>query len=399
MAYKEGSALSDIRVLDLGCVLSAPLGASLLADMGADVIKIERPQTGDSARFNNPIIDGVSTYYINFNRSKRGITLNMKSEKGKEVLRRLIETADVLIENFRPGVMDKLGFSYEDVSRINPQIIYASISGFGQDGPYAHRAGYESCGSGHERIDERYWRSGRKAIPLRSVYCRRHGRQNMVLAILAALHYRERTGRGQRIDVALTDVCIIGMSSVNLTYLTKGEVPQPQGNGYTASAPGDSYKTKDGSVVLLAGTQAQWVKLCEVLGHPEWTERMEFRTNVERVQNKTILNELIDGVIINYTTDEIVKLLLDAGLPAGPIMNVEQVVSDQHFAGTRKMFTTVNDPKLGEIKIMNQSFKMSETTPYVRGSAPMLGQDNEEVLRSLGYSTEEIKCMKEEHVI
>lgn len=399
MAYKEGSALSDIRVLDLGCVLSAPLGASLLADMGADVIKIERPQTGDSARFNNPIIDGVSTYYINFNRSKRGITLNMKSEKGKEVLRRLIETADVLIENFRPGVMDKLGFSYEDVSRINPQIIYASISGFGQDGPYAHRAGYDPVAQAMSGLMSVTGDPGGKQFRCGASIADVMAGQNMVLAILAALHYRERTGRGQRIDVALTDVCIIGMSSVNLTYLTKGEVPQPQGNGYTASAPGDSYKTKDGSVVLLAGTQAQWVKLCEVLGHPEWTERMEFRTNVERVQNKTILNELIDGMIINYTTDEIVKLLLDAGLPAGPIMNVEQVVNDQHFAGTRKMFTTVNDPKLGEIKIMNQSFKMSETTPYVRGSAPMLGQDNEEVLRSLGYSTEEIKCMKEEHVI
>lgn len=399
MNYKEGSALSDIRVLDLGCVLSAPMGASILADMGAEVIKIERPKTGDSSRYNNPIIDGVSTYYINFNRSKKGITLDMKSEKGKEVLRRLIETADVLIENFRPGVMDKLGFSYEEVSKINPRIIYASISGFGQDGPYAHRAGYDPVAQAMSGLMSVTGDPGGKHFRCGASIADVMAGQNMVLAILAALHYRSLTGRGQRIDVALTDVCIIGMSSVNLTYLTKGEIPQPQGNGYTASAPGDSYRTRDGHVVLLAGTQAQWVKLCEVLGHPEWTEREEFLTNEERVQNKAILNELVDSVIIEYTTDEIVDLLLAAGLPAGPILNVEQVVNNPHFSQARNMFTSVNDPRLGETRIMNQSFKMSETNPYVRGPAPMLGQHNEAVLRSRGYSEDEITNMVAEHVV
>lgn len=399
MIVKNGSALAGLKVLDLGCVLSAPLGASILADLGAEVIKIETPTGGDSARMNMPIKDGVSTYYINFNRSKRGITLNLKTAEGKKILRQLIEKSDILIENFRPGVMKRLGFGYEEVSKINSRIIYASISGFGQDGPYAQRAGYDPIAQAMSgimsvtgEVDGSQVRCGASIADVMAG-------QNMVMAILAALYYRTVTGRGQQIDVALTDVCMIGMSSVNLTYLTDGKVPQPQGNGYVAVAPGDSYPTKDGHLVTLAGSQKQWIKFCEALGHPEWVDVPEFKTNADRVSHKPMLNQVISEVTRVHTTDETVDALLTAGLPAGPILNVEQVFHNKHFQGAREMFTTVNHPKLGEVYIMNQSFKMSETNPYVRNCAPLLGQDNSDVLVELGYSESDVQKFKEAGII
>lgn len=399
MEYKNGSALSGIRVLDLGNVLSAPLGAAILADLGAEVIKVERPKGGDSARFNNPIKDGVSTYFINFNRSKKGITLDMKAEEGKEILRRLIKSADVLIENFRPGVMDRLGFGYEDVSKLNPRLIYASVSGFGQSGPYSQRAGYDPVAQAMSGIMSVTGDSPEKVFRCGASIADVMAGQNLALAILAALQYRERTGRGQQIDVALTDVCIIGMSSVNLNYLTFGTIPQPLGNGYVASAPGDVYPTADGRFVTLAGNQKQWEAMCGVLGHPEWADMPEFKSNIERVNNKPILNPLIASETIKYTTEDIVGRLIQAGLPAGPIMNVGQVVNDEHFGKAREMFTEVEDERLGTVKIMNQSFKMSETNPYVRGSAPQLGEHNAEILQGLGYSEEEIAALKNSAVI
>lgn len=399
MEYTKGSALEGLRVLDLGCVLSAPLGAAILADMGAEVIKIEKVNGGDQARCNNPMREGISTYYINFNRSKKGITLNMKAPAGKKILRQLIETADVMIENFRPGVMDKLGFSYEEVSRINPGIIYASVSGFGQTGPYAQRAGYDPIAQAMSGLMSVTGEPGQRNFRCGASIADVMAGQNMALAILAALQYRSRTGRGQRVDVALTDVCIIGMSSVNLGYLTNGVVPQALGNGYVASAPGDSYATKNGWMVMLAGSQSQWVTLCKVLGHPEWLEIPEFATNADRVLHKPELNALLADMFKGYTTEEAVDLLLEAGLPAAPILDVGQVVNNEHFAGAREMFTQVEHPQLGEVRIMNQSFKMSETNPYVRRRAPLLGEHNNEVLGALGYSEEEIAKLREDGII
>ena len=399
MIVKDGSALAGLTVLDLGNVISAPLGAAILADLGADVIKIERPGSGDTCRANMPMKDGVSDYFVNFNRSKRGITLNMKSETGKEILRKLIEKADVLIENFRPGVMDKLGFSYDECAKLNPGIIYASVSGFGQDGPYSQRAGYDPVAQAMSGIMSVTGEEGSEGVRCGASIADVMAGQNMVLAILAALYHRNITGRGQQIDVALTDVCMIGMSSVNINYLTNGTVPRPLGNGYTALAPGDSYPTIDGRFVMLAGAQNQWIKLCTLLGHSEWVDMPEFATNRDRVEHKQRLNDVISAETMKYRTDDIINKLLDAGLPCGPILNVEQALNDEHFCGSRKIWTSVEHPKVGEMRIMNQSFKMSETNPHVRSCAPELGQHNEPVLTELGYSKEDILKLKENGII
>ena len=398
---QKGSALAGIKVLDLGRVLAAPLCTSILADLGADVIKVEAPGVGDNSRDNLPKKDDISMYYVNFNRSKRGITLDLKSAKGKEILTKLIKEADILVENFRPGVISKLGFSFEACQKINPGIIFASISGFGQEGPYAKRAGFDPIAQAMSGIMSITGEQGQKRVRCGASIADVMAAQNTALAIMVALWHRNNTGRGQMIDVALTDVCIVGLSSVNQVYLTDGVVPAPLGNGYAASAPGDSYPTKDGEdqVVLLTGSPQNWVSLCEVLGHPEWPSRPEFIDNNTRVKNKPLLNAEICSATRNFTTEELIGKLLGAGLPAAPIMNIAQVAADAHFQGVREMFTEVEHPKIGKMKITNQSFKMSETNPHVRCCAPDLGQHNIEVLQGLGYSNEEIAKLAEEKVI
>ena len=401
MEFKKGSVLEGVKVLDMGRVLSGPMCTSILADMGADVIKIES-LNGDDSRASLPKKDGYSIYYLNFNRSKRGITLDLKAPKGKEIFTKLIKQSDVVVENFRAGVMAKLGFSYEDCAKINPGIIFASISGFGQKGPYANRAGFDPIAQAMSGIMSVTGAPGQKRVRAGASIGDVMAAQNTALAIVAALRHRDRTGRGQAIDVALTDVCIIGLSSMNIVYLTNGTVPEPIGNGYAASAPGDSYPTKDGDdkIVITTGTShSMWLNLCDVLGHPEWKEAPEFLTNDDRVKNKPKLNAAIGEVTRQMDTNELVDKLLAAGLAVGPVYNIKQVAEDEHFQAYREMFAEVDDPQIGKIKINNQSFKMSETTPYIRGSAPGLGQHNNEVLKELGYTEKEIAEFGEMKVI
>lgn len=399
MQIVNGSALAGLKVLDFGNVISAPYGAAVLADLGADVIKIERTVGGDTARANLPMKDGVSDYFVNFNRSKRGISVDMKTESGKEIIKKLIAESDVIVENFRPGVMEKLGFGYEECEKINPGIIYASVSGFGQSGPYSQRAGYDPVAQAMSGIMSVTGEYGSEGVRCGASIADIMAGQNMCLAILAALYYRGITGHGQQIDVALTDVCMIAMSSVNINYLTNGTIPTPLGNGYTALAPGDCFPTADGRFVMLCGAQNQWLKFCSLINHDEWAEMPEFLTNKDRVANKPMLNKMISEETVKYTTEEIITKLLSVGLPCGSVLNVEQALNDEHFLGSREIWTSVEHPRVGEMKIMNQGFKMSKTNPYVRNCAPELGQDNNDILLHLGYTEDEIENLKKEGVI
>lgn len=396
---KNGSALDGLKVLDLGRVLSAPFCAATLADMGAEVIKVEVPGQGDIARNMYPKKDQISTYYVAFNRGKKGITLNLKTEKGKKILRRLIGRADVLVENFRPGVMERLGFSYREASAINPRLIYASISGYGQTGTYAHRAAYDPVAQAASGLMSVTGEKGGQMVRCGASIADILAGQNAVIAILAALEHRRTTGRGQQIDISLIDSCIVALSSINQIYFTTGKIPEPRGNSFEGSAPGDSYPTADGRVVILSGQDWEWKKLCRVLGHDEWLSLEEYATPAARVANREALDGMITGATSGFETQALIDKLNEVGIPASAVKEIDQVVNDPHYRDTRQMFADVRHPVLGEVRITNSCLKMSETTPYVRGCAPTLGEHNREVYEWLGLTGAEIEELRAEGVI
>lgn len=390
----DGSALKGLKVIDMGQMIAAPFCTAIMADMGADVIKIES-KTGDISRQSLPKVDGISTYYITFNRSKRGMAINLKTEKGKEVLRKLIKDADVLVENFRPGVMERLGFSYDEVSALNPRIVYASISGFGQKGKYANRACFDPIAQAYSGLmsvtgpkDGPNCRCGASITDIMAG-------QNALIAILAALYERNTSGKGQYIDIALVDAGIVAMSSLNAVYNTEGRVPGPHGNSFDATAPGNTYPTKDGIISISAGQSREWPKFAQAIGHPEWITDDRFSAIEARVANRDLLDHLIAQETRTYTTNDLMDKLLAVALPCAPIYSIRDVAHDPQFVEERKMFTDVEEPHIGKVRITNQGIKMSRTNPYVRSCAPELGQDNESILHQLGYSDQDIEEMKE----
>lgn len=396
-AYKKGSALEGIKVLDLGRVIAGPFAATLLADMGAEVIKVEMPGVGDNARDNLPMKNGESTYFMNFNRSKKGITLDIK--KGKNLFLQMVKEVDVIIENFRPGVMEKLGLGYETLKEVNPGLIYASVSGFGQTGPYSKRAGYDPIAQAMSGLmsingwpDSPPLRAGASIADIL-------GGTNAALGILAALYYRNLTGVGQLVDISLLDSTIVSLASVSQLYLTDRTMPQRRGNGYVAGAPGGSYKCKDGYVIFLALGDSAWLKLCKTIGRKDLLEDERFMTNQLRVQNYIELDEIMNDWTKDKEVNEVVELFLSVGLPAGPIFDMEQVYNDPHIMGDREMFTKINHPIVGEVEVTNQAIKMSETSPFVRSSSPLLGEHNEEVYKSFGFSEEQIEEFKQNNII
>lgn len=400
MERKKGSALTGLKVLDLGRVIAGPLASSILADMGADVIKIEDPSSGDLARNMMPKKDGISTYFVMFNRGQRGITLNLKSNEGKEILRNMIAFADVLIENFRPGVMKRLGFSYEEVEKINPKIIYASISGFGQEGVYSQRALLDPVAQAISGLMSVTGPAGGEQVRCGASVCDILAAQNTVIAILAAIEHRRISNHGQHIDISLVDSAIFALASINQIYFTTGKVPQNLGNFFEASAPGNTYPTSDGQKLMIsAGQASMWPKFARALGHEEWLEMPEFKNVEDRVKNRKLLDPMVAEATARFTRDELLDKMVEAKIPVGPVMTVADVANDPHFRDERDMYADVKHPELGTVRITNTAIKMSETNPYVRGCAPLLGEHNDQVYRELGYSQEEIDSWKERGVI
>ncbi|WP_316860205.1 CaiB/BaiF CoA-transferase family protein [uncultured Cohaesibacter sp.] len=391
-------ALEGLRVLDLGRVLSAPFCTAMLGDMGADVIKIEQPGRGDDSRGFMPRKDDISTYFINFNRSKRGITLNLKT--GKDVFLELVKNVDVVVENFRPGVMKKLGLDYDELKKVNPRLIYAAISGFGQTGPYSSRAGYDTMAQAMAGIMSVTGFPGSEPTRCGASVADIMGGLQAVIGILAALRHREKSGEGQMVDVALVDVSVVGLSSVNQVYLTTGRVPQRNGNSYESSAPGGGYSTKDGYFVMNGSAPKFWAILCNAMNKPELIEDERFKTNSLRVTNKHELDAIITEWTKTMTTDELMDLLLPLGFAVAPVMTLDKVAADPHIAGVRHMFGEVEHPQVGKIRVTNQAVKMSATNPEIKRSSPLLGEHNKEIyLEELGFSEERFEEMQREEIV
>lgn len=390
-------ALENIKILDLTRVIAGPYCGAMLADLGADVIKIELPGRGDDARAYGPYVNGESLYYGNLNRNKRGITLNLKSEEGKEIFRKLAKDADVVIENYRPGVMDKLGLGYEELKKINPRLIYAAVSGFGSYGRYSKRPGYDIISQAMGGLMSVTGHPGNGPTRVGSAIGDVLGGMNLVIGILAALQARHTTGEGQRVDVSLIDSVIASLENAYQRYEVSGQNPVRMGNAYASIAPYDSYEASDGWLVIGCGNDKLYKQFCDNILHmPELVDDPRFDCNVNRVANNLELKEIIqDNFTHKHTVKECVDMILGAGIPAGPIYNVSDIMEDPHIRDDREMFIHVNHPVMGDVILNGNPVKLSDTKVGIRFPSPTLGQHNHEVFSELGYSDEEIAALGE----
>ena len=392
-------ALDGVTVLDLSRVLAGPYCSMILSDMGATVIKVEVPGTGDDTRGFPPFKDGKSGYFMNMNRNKKGITLNLK--KGKDVFLELVRKADILIENYRPGTMEKLGIGYEELKKINPKLVYGCISGFGHYGPYSKRPGYDIVGQAMSGImSVTGWPDGeatRAGAPVSDTVAG----ISLAAGVLAALHYAQKTGRGQKVDIALVDSLVSVMQIINQIYLIGGRIPGRTGNAYESTAPYDTFPTKDGQhVVIGVANDKFWRQICEMMGRTELIHHPDMAKNGDRVRNRDKIKPIVTEWTMTKTAKELVDQLLETGLPTAPIYDVKQVTEDPHIAGAREMFIEIEDPDVGAVKVTNSQIKMTETKPGFKSPAPALGQHNREIYGGmLGFTEEQLNKMKEDGVI
>lgn len=389
-------ALAGIKVLDVTQFLAGPYCGLTLADLGAEVIKIESPPAGDFVRIAVPQINGVSIYYENMNRGKKSVTINLKTPEGKEIFTKLLAEADVLVENNRPGVMERLGFSYEQTRKINKRLIYCSISGFGQTGPYSQRPGYDLIGQAMSGAMSLTGMRGqiplKYGVPIGDVL----GGMNGVIGILAALQYRAISGEGQHIDTALVDGLVGSMLTNSMGYIVTGNIPGPAGNRYFNAYPYDSFTAKDGEYVIACGTDPHFAALCKVMNKPELLEDTRFKNFLDRKSNPNMdeLKAIVDEWSSHKTVAECVELIMAADIPVAPIYNIKQMYEDPHIHEAREMFVDLEHPIAGKITITGNPIKMSATptTPTKRG--PMLGEHNEEIYGALGYDSAAIQELK-----
>ena len=398
----QQGALNDITVLDMTRVLSGPFAGTWLGEMGANVIKIEIPNGGDESRRNPPFSpNGTSAFNTTINRNKRGITLDLKKEEGKEIFRELVKKADVVLENFRPDVMDRLGLGYEELKKINPRIIYASISGFGSYGPYAKRPAYDVIAQAMGGIMFGIGEEGGDPLKVGASIGDITAGMNSIIGILAALHHREKTGLGQRIETSLVESIIALQQSENNRYFVDNEIIRGTGSKHATNCPYGAYHTKDGMFMIGCGKNELWCKLCDqVLGKPELGTDPRFDSIVNRVAHKKEIEEILESWSMEHTTAEVVDALLAAGVPGGPLMSIKDLAEDPHFNDVRGMFPTMQQPGVGDFRVTAVPIKFSETPTTISRPAPALGEHNIEVYNEyLGFDEQKLAQLKEQGII
>lgn len=395
-----GKILDSVVVLDLTRVLAGPYCGMLLADMGATVYKIETPCKGDDSRAFGPFINGESVYYMNFNRGKFGCTLNLKAPEGKRIFREMVKKADIVLENYRPGTMEKLGLGYEALKVLNPELVYGAVSGFGHSGPYRQRAGYDIIGQAMGGLmSTTGWPQGeatRTGTPMGDVL----GGLNLAIGVLAALFRAKETGKGDKVDVSLVDSVVSSMTNINMIYLATGRIPERIGNRYESTYPYDTFRAKDDSVVIGAGNDELFEMLCERMGRPELKTDPRFIKVKNRVENHEKMKEIIEEWTVNYTVDEIVEMLNSAGIPGCPINSVDQIVKDPQIAVARNMFPEIDHPVVGRMRVTNNALKFTGQNADPSVPAPTLGQDNDKLFGEfLNLSAEQIIQLREAGVV
>jgi len=392
--------LAGVRVVDLSRILAGPYCTQALADAGADVVKIEEPGKGDDTRgWGPPFVNGESVYFLSVNRGKRGITLNLKPPQGREILWRLLETADVLVENFRPGTLDRLGFSWDEVHRRHPRIVYASISGYGADGPWGGRPGYDAVVQGEGGLmsltgaaDGPPFKVGASLV---DVLAGMTAFQGIVLALLR----RERTGQGARVDVSLLESLLPTLTYQAAGYLIGGQEPVRLGNRHPNLAPYETFEAADGYLIVGVGSESLWRSFCVVLGRAELATDPHFATNALRVTNYADLRGVLAPLLKTRPAGEWLSALEGAGVPCGRVRSVGEALEGPQVAA-RGLLLELEHPLAGRGRYVGSPIHLSDARRASRRPPPLLGQDTEEVLRErLGLSPESLATLRREGVV
>jgi CoA:oxalate CoA-transferase len=393
--------LEGIRILDLTWVLSGPFATMTLSDLGAEVIKIERLKVGDIARGNGPHINGVSTYFTSLNRGKKSVTLNLTTKKGKEIFLGLAQRVDVVVENFVPGTMKRLGLDYPVLKEINPRLIFASCSGFGQTGPYSNKPALDIIVQSMGGIVSVTGEPGRPPVkPGASIGDITAG-LFLAVSILAALNERHKSGLGQAIDISMMDCQMALQENAFVRYLATGEIPERLGTRHPVFTPFQVFESQDGYVAIatMGGAQDQWPIFCSVIGRLDIIDDPRFESGWLRTQNYAILEPIMNAALKTKTTQEWLKDFEAVSIPCGPVNTIAQVAADPQVAH-RNMIVEVQHPKSGNFKVVNSPVKLSRTPGNVKKGAPELGENTEEVLKQmLGVTDSEIKAMREQNII
>lgn len=385
--------LDGVKVLDLTQIMAGPMCTLLLADMGADVIKVERPGGGDDTRrMGSRVAGGFAAGFLALNRNKRSIALDLRAAAGKAVFRRMAATADIVAENFRPGVMERLGLGYEALSAINPRLIYASISGFGGTGPYRNRGGFDLVAQGMSGLMSITGFPGgppaKVGVPITDIGAGSFA----AFGILAAYIHAQRTGQGQQVDASLLEAGIAYTVWESSEYFASGEIPGPLGSAHRVNAPYQALRTRDGYINIGAASQPTWEQFCRAIGREELIEDARYKEPNDRKARETELAELLEGILTEHTTDYWLERLESAGVVAGPIYDMSQVYADEQTLA-REMLATLDDAELGTLRNIGVPVKLSATPGSIRRRGPALVEHTRDILLEHGYTDGEVDSL------
>jgi CoA:oxalate CoA-transferase len=389
----------NLVVLDLTRVLAGPYAAMMLADYGADVIKIEAPETGDDSRAFGPFIGQESAYFMSLNRGKRSMTLNLKVPDAVALFKDMVGKADVLLENYRPGTMEKFGLGYDVLKQLNPRLIYASCSGFGQTGPYMKQPAYDVIVQGMGGLMSITGHEGGEPTKAGASIGDIAAGLFTMIGVATALYARDRTGHGQMVDVAMLDCQVAILENAIARYVTSGVVPVPVGNRHSSITPFDAFKAQDGYVIIAVGKDKLWSGFCRLVGRPELADDERFQTNNARTRNQQQLKSILNQIFLSSTVEHWIKALNGAGIPCGPINTVAQLLRDPQIEA-REMLVDIEHPVAGRLRMPGLPIKFSETPGEVSRPAPLLGQHTSEILAELlGLDAERVAALRTSHAI